>query len=237
MSVPSGGGALGPPETVRPQGCVVAVLPLKALAGSKGRLRGLLDAQAREELTVWMLSRVVAACRASTAVDEVLVVAGDQAAADQAAAQGVAALVQPRPGLAAALAAADCAVAGSAASVVMVADVPLARGEDLDAVWAASRRRPGTGDQGFAQTADDAPCVAVAPTWDGGTAVLLRRPPGVVGTAFGPASAAAHEQAAAAAGVRAVRVNRARLSLDVDTPVALRALAAVEPEARRWLGK
>lgn len=219
------------------QSSVVAVVPLKAVSESKSRLRGLLGAPAREELTAWMLSRVLAACRASTAVDDVLVVAGDQAAADQAAARGVAVRVQPRPGLAAALATADRAVAGSAASLVVVADVPLARGEDLDAVWAASRRRPGAEHHGVPETAEDRPCVAVAPTWDGGTAVLLRRPPGVIGTAFGPASAAAHEQAAAAAGVRAIRVNRARLSLDVDTPAALRALAAVEPQARRWVGK
>lgn len=239
MSLPDARQQLGPHGggAAQARGPVVAVVPLKAVSGSKSRLRGLLSAPAREELTGWMLSRVLAACRASTAVDEVLVVAGDQAAAGQAAAEGVAVLVQPRPGLAAALATADRAVTGSAASLVVVADVPLARGEDLDAVWAASRRRPGPGQLGGSETAADAPCVAVTPTWDGGTAVLLRRPPTVVGTAFGPASAAAHEHATAAAGVRAIRVNRARLSLDVDTPAALRALAAVEPEARWWLEK
>lgn len=224
-------------------GSLVAVVPLKTVGEAKSRLGGLLDAGAREALTAWMLSRVVAACRDSLAVDEVLVVAGDRAGADLAADEGVPALVQPRAGLAAAMATADRAVGGAAASLVVMADLPLARAEDLDAVWAASRRG-GHGACGGEPAGDgrveaggraEPACVVVAPTWDGGTAVLLRRPPDVVATVFGRCSAAGHHRAAAAAGVRAVRVDRARLALDVDTPAALRAVAGVEPDARRWL--
>ncbi len=149
---------------------VTAVVPLKALDRAKGRLAGALDPPDRRELTAWMFGRVVAALGAATTVDDVLVVVGDAAGEALAARHGVRSLREPRPGLPQALAAADAATAGRPATLVVAADLPLARPEDLDRVCAAGRRDPG-------------PAVVVAPTQDGGTGALYRRPAGVVGTA------------------------------------------------------
>lgn len=204
----------------------MAVVPLKALDRAKSRLGDVLDAGARRELTAWMFGRVVAACRQAGAVDDVLVVAGDRAAADLAALQGVPAHVEGRPGLGPAMAAGDRLVAGAGASLVLAADLPLARSTDIDAVCAAAEQLPG-GAPG--------PTVVVSPTRDGGTAALLRRPPGVMDTAFGSGSAGAHCRGAAAAGARLSWVSRPRLALDVDTPAALKAAAAADTDVRRWL--
>lgn len=190
---------------------VVAIIPLNALDRAKGRLAPELDAQSRRGLVVWMFERVVAACRAS-AVDDLLVVAGDAEAAALAAGVGVPSLTQGAPGLGAALAEADAATADATASIVVAADLPLARAADIDAVLRLRGRAP-------------ARVVIVVPTEDGGTGVLYRRPPGVIPTAYGPGSASAHLDLATAAGAAALRVNVSRLALDVDTAGSLRELA------------
>jgi len=183
---------------------VVAIVPLKALDQAKGRLAGELDPAARRELMGWMFGRVVAACRAAAAVERLLVVAGDEAAVALAAEHGVPGLLQPRPGLAAALDAADDACAAAAATLVVAADLPLAAGADLDRVCATGA------------------AVVVAPTRDGGTGALYRCPPGVIPTRYGPGSAAAHLALAAAAGVAAVELHVPALALDVDDASGLR---------------
>lgn len=198
----------------------VAVVPLKALGLAKSRLADHLDGPRRRELTAWMFARVVAACRAAVGIGDILVVAGDEDAARLARDLGLDVLVPPVPGLAAAMTAADRATWRAAASLVVAADLPLARGPDLDAVCRAGRRGP---------------CVVVAPTQDGGTAALLRRPPTVTTTAFGPDSAAAHLRAGRAAGARSVRVVAPALTLDVDTPGHLRAAGRRDEVVAAWI--
>ncbi|MEX0658688.1 MAG: 2-phospho-L-lactate guanylyltransferase [Egibacteraceae bacterium] len=192
-----------------PADTAVAVVPLKALSRAKGRLAGHLPARDRRELVAWMFARVIAACRGASGVGAVLVVAGDDAAADLARGLAVPVVVERKPGLAAAMAAADDATAAATASLVVAADLPFAGADDLDLVCRAGRRGP---------------CVVVAPTRDGGTAALLRRPAGVIVPAYGPSSATAHLAAAAAAGARGVRLVVPALAFDVDTAEHLRAL-------------
>ncbi|MBA2529999.1 MAG: NTP transferase domain-containing protein, partial [Euzebyales bacterium] len=108
-----------------------AIVPLKALAAAKGRLSGALDTAQRRRLVGEMLARVVVACRGCDAVDEVLLVAGDAAAGDLGRGLGLDVLVVPQPGLLTALAAADAATAGAEATLVVAADLPLARACDL----------------------------------------------------------------------------------------------------------
>ena len=189
---------------------ITAVVPLKALAHAKGRMAGYLDQTARRELVVWMLDRVLEACLGAAAVGRVVVVAGDAHAAAEAARPGVEVLVEPKPGLTAALALGDRATAGAEATLVVPADLPLATAADIDAVCAAGAR---------------APSVAVVTTHDGGTGALLRRPSGVIGIVFGwRDSGLAHLRLAAAAGACPVRLDLPNLALDVDTPDDLRAL-------------
>lgn len=189
----------------------LAVVPLKALDRAKGRLAEHLDAAARRELVRWMFTRVVLACRAASTVADVLVVAGDEAAAGLARDLDVRVIVEPRAGLGTAMATADRAAGGAAASLVVAADLPLAGAADIEAVCRAGQRGP---------------CVVVVPTRDGGTAVLLRRPVGVIPTSYGPGSCAAHLRGARSAGVHTVRLERPGLALDVDTADDLRALRA-----------
>jgi 2-phospho-L-lactate/phosphoenolpyruvate guanylyltransferase len=189
-------------------------VPLKALDAAKQRLAATLSPEARRELAAWMFGRVAAACRGATAVGRVLAVAGDAAAAHVAAAHGVEVLLERRPGLDHALATADAACAPAAATIVVAADLPLVEPEDVDAVCAAG---------------SVAPIVVVAPTHDGGTGALLRRPPGIIAPAYGPGSAARHLALARAAGSAACSLRRRALALDIDDAAGLRRAHAVAP--------
>lgn len=180
-----------------------------------------------------MFGRVMAACQEATLVARVLVVAGDLAAADLAAAHDVEVLTEPRPGLQRALATADAAVTSRprppAATLVVAADLPLARGTDLDRVCYA-----GGESEAMHSTHPAGPAVVVAPTRDGGTGALYRRPPAVIGTRYGPGSAAAHLRLAVAAGANAALARIPALALDVDTAGQLREAAGLDSEVAAW---
>lgn len=194
---------------------VTAIVPIKALSAAKGRLSGSLEPPARRAFVAWMAARVLAACAACEGITETLVVAGDAAAAEIGAEAGVRAIVVAESGLAAALAAADAVTADREATMIVAADLPRASAEDLRAVLDAGTE----------------PGVVIAPTSDGGTGVLLRRPPGIIATAYGPGSAAAHAGLAAAAGVAALVVHRSGLAFDVDTPEQLPTALALVAES------
>ena len=195
---------------------VTAVVPIKALSSAKERLSGALTPNDRQSFVAWMASRVIAACQACEGIDTVLVVAGDEAAADIARRAGAQVLVVAEPGLDAAMRAADAVTADAGATIVVAADLPQAGAVDLQAVLDAAP--PG-------------PCVVIAPTADGGTGALYRRPAGVVGTAYGPGSAAAHAALGKAAGVQVLEVHRPALADDVDRPEQLPGALALASES------
>ena len=198
----------------------IAVVPVKTLADAKGRLAGALDAAGRAALVAELLRRVLEACAAAETITDVLVIAGDRRAAALAQdAEDVAVLVEPSAGLEPALRWADRTARHHPASLVVPADLPLVTAADLDAV----------------ARAHGGPVVVVAPTGDGGTGALLRRPADVVPPAFGPDSARAHLRLAARQAVRGVLLPRPGLALDIDTPEDLRAWAEVEPDAARFM--
>jgi 2-phospho-L-lactate/phosphoenolpyruvate guanylyltransferase len=201
------------------QARVTAVVPLNALARAKGRLAGDLDARTRQELAAWMCGLVLDACLRTPAVNRVLLVAGDPAAAAVAGQRDVAVLTEQRPGLAPALHAAEAAAGPEVPLLVVAADLPLATVDDLEAVCRAGAT---------------APAVVVAPTLDGGTGALLRNPGSVIPTAFGPDSARRHLDLASGAGVAGIRMERPGLALDVDTATQLRAAGSVDGRLDRW---
>ena len=203
-------------DDARPTGALVAVIPLKALPDAKQRLSPTLDIDARRRIMVDMFDHVVSVCLGAPQVDRVLVVAGDGAAEEAAHRHGVEVLRDRGGGLNAAIALADHHVedegqdGATPATLVVAADLPRVKGNELDEL---------------ALLSSAGPCVLVAPTTDGGTGALLRRPGGVIAPAYGPASAARHLRAAAQAGVRSARVHLPGLASDVDRPADLGYLA------------
>jgi 2-phospho-L-lactate/phosphoenolpyruvate guanylyltransferase len=196
------------------------LVPLRSPGRGKTRLAPHLSPSARASLAGAMLADVAAAL-AGADVDEVVVVAGGPAAAAAAAALGLDALVDPPDAtdLDAALRSAVCRLGPRAELLVVAADLPRLAADDLTAV-----------------RAPDVP-VIVAPTVDGGTGVLVRRPAGAITTRYGVGSAGRHLALAQRAGVLAVTVERPGTAYDVDTLADLTALreAPVGPATRRLL--
>jgi 2-phospho-L-lactate/phosphoenolpyruvate guanylyltransferase len=101
---------------------------------------------------------------------------------------------------------------GIEAALVMTADLPLARPDDLAAILAAAP--PG-------------PSAVLVPSHEGtGTNAMLLRPPRAIAPKLGPRSLARHLAAAERRGVAVARLERARIALDIDTPRDLAALIA-----------
>lgn len=190
-----------------------ALVVVKRFASAKSRLAPALAPAAREALAEAMFEDVLAALSRSTALDGVLVVTADSAAADvarrfaamtihdfdetgvnAAVAQGLDFLARQRVGRA----------------IVVPADVPLLTGSEVDAVAAAL---------------DHAGVVLTPADRDGGTNVLALSPVDAVAPAYGPDSLRRHAEAAAAAGVALRIMPLAGAGLDIDVADDLDVLA------------
>ena len=201
-------------------GETVAVVPVRGLPAGKRRLAAELRVEQRNSLVRAMLDDVVAALLQAESIDRVVICSRDSAAHEEADRLAVDFLDQAdqRPGYNAAVARAQADLAAAEALLVAPADVPLITRDAVDLLIAA---------------APDGPAVVVAPAHNGGTNGLFLRPPSVIRPAFGPASARAHAQAAAAAGEAGVPFREARIDVwayDVDTPADLEHLEAVLPQ-------
>jgi 2-phospho-L-lactate/phosphoenolpyruvate guanylyltransferase len=202
-----------------PSTSVTAVVPLRA--GGKTRLGASVSLDHRTALAAAMFVDVCGALT-EAGVDRIVVAANGPAALH--AAEGLDVEVVPDPpsstGLDQAVAHAAGASTPPGGLLVVAADLPCLRARDVARLLASE--------------AD----VVIAPTGDGGTGALLRRPADVIGTAYGPGSARRHRRLAVAAGVTCATVEATGFD-DVDTLPDLRRLAAgnVGPATRRVLGR
>jgi 2-phospho-L-lactate/phosphoenolpyruvate guanylyltransferase len=186
---------------------IVALVPLRAPGVGKTRLAPRLTVEQRAALAGAMLADVCHALE-DAAIDRIVIAAGGASAVAAASALGLDVLHDPPgcAGLDAALRAAVSRLGTVGSLLVVTADLPRLTGPDVAAVLAADTE------------------VVVAPTVDGGTGALLRRPPSAIRTAYGPGSAARHLRLAHAAGRRATTVHRAGFAHDLDTWEDLRHL-------------
>ncbi len=198
----------------------VVLIPMKPLAAAKERLAPALSADERRRLSLAMLADVIAAARG---FDRVWVLNSDADAEDLSRDAGVESVPDPAPGggLNASLGEATRAAisAGATGVLVVSADLPCARTDDLASLVAS-------------------PGVAIAPDRAGlGTNALWRCPGDVMDVAFGPDSLTAHAERARAAGSPALVASRPGLALDVDTPEDLEEAwrHGVGPATRRTL--
>ena len=197
---------------------IVALVPVKALAGAKSRLAPG-DRDAIERLSLAMMGDVIEALLGVPALERVAVVTPDPTVAREASALGAQALLRDDPGLNAAIEAGAAQLAPSPEDglLVVLGDVAAASAAEL------------------AQLIDAAPArgVALAPSRDGGTSALLRRPRDVIPAHFGADSAKRHREAAAHAGVPLCELALPSLAIDVDVADDVQAILGVASLGRR----
>lgn len=190
-----------------------AVVPVKSLGTAKSRLFPGRSHAERAELCLAMMEDVIACLRAVPAIARVCVVTPDAAVEERARAAGAETLRWPEEGLNPAVEAATRALAPGAGDGVLVVlgDVAAADPAEIAQLLEAAPERG----------------VALAPSDDGGTSALLRRPADVVPARFGPDSAARHREAAAAADVPALELALPSLAIDIDLHEDARAIRRV----------
>lgn len=186
----------------------VALVPLRAPGVGKSRLAGTLSVEQRAALAGAMLGDVATALLASP-LDRIVVAAGGPAAVAAASALGLETLPDPEGGggLDRALAAAAARLGPVGALLVVAGDLPHLGPDDVTRVLDTDAE------------------VVVAPTLDGGTGGLLRRPPDACATAYGVGSARRHLALARAAGRTTARVTAPGFAHDVDVASDLTALS------------
>jgi 2-phospho-L-lactate/phosphoenolpyruvate guanylyltransferase len=207
---------------------------MKELARAKMRLADVLDRHERAELALAMLTDVLAACNDSGCFDVVAVVSSDSDVFWHAREAGAKPLAEPRTiadhaledALNAGLTFAQRYLARRMAVtelLILPADIPLARPDDLHAIVAALDRAPEAG--------------AIVRARDGGTNALALRPPDALPMRFGRGSADAHRDAADDSGLRLVELSLDRVAFDVDSPEDLDALPSLRTGAATtgWL--
>lgn len=196
---------------------VWAVIPVKPLRGALRRLTPALDAPVRRALQVAMLSDVLGACAGAPGLAGVMVVTSDPdatALAERIAGARVVPDHAPPRGMNAAVVRGLAAVGelGAEGALVLTADLPLARPEDIAAILA--QPLPG-------------PSALLVPSADGtGTNAMLLRPPAAMPPLLGPDSFARHSAAAGRRGLALGRLELPTIALDIDTPADLIALMA-----------
>ena len=187
-----------------------ALIPMKSLAEAKMRLADVLDRHGRAELALAMLVDVIAACNESGCFDLVSVLSDDSEVFWRARELGAKPLAEPATlsGLNDGLTFGQRYLGRRVAVdelVILPADIPLVRAEDIRSVVEALG-------------GDGGPRVVLVRSRDNGTNALALRPPEAIAMHYGSDSADAHRAAADAAGIAVVELISERLAFDVDAP-------------------
>jgi 2-phospho-L-lactate guanylyltransferase len=192
---------------------IPALVPAKALQSGKTRLRASLGAATAEALAVAMLQDVLSALLAAERVGAVAVVTPDPALADVAKAIGARALLGDDPGLNASLlrGADELRESRDEGLLIVLGDVAGIRSNEVDTLIETLE---GLGPKG----------VVLAPSSDGGSAALARRPVDIIPPRFGKNSAALHREQAKRAGAPFCELSLASLAVDVDAADDLKSL-------------
>jgi len=180
----------------------ILVLPVKSLSKAKRRLSGLLSPMERGALTLAMLEDALDAALA-VAGWETWVISPDETVLEVAARRGARPVAEEKPPLAAAIrqVEADSIEREADALAVLLADTALVTHEAL----VESLHTLG-------------PVVLAPSSSDGGTNLLVRRPPRSIRARFGPGSFDKHVEAAAERALPVSMADREELAFDLDGP-------------------
>ena len=203
------------------------LIPVKTFAQSKKRLADHYSAADRAALAAALCEdffRVIAQVRG---IDRVFVVSQESRALAWARDYGWETIVetaQISESQSVDAASRACAGQGVRALLRLPIDIPLVTPHDIDALF---------------RHAEDAPAIVIVPSRDGtGTNALLRIPPTLFRSHFGPGSFALHLEEARRCGARVHVMRNTRIELDIDEIDDLRALAGLarpDSATAQWL--
>ena len=183
------------------------LIPIKDPSNAKTRLAELLSLDERQRLAWAMFEDVSRAVREARKPDCVVIVTSYARAAERARELEWEVLIEDSQHSESASvdwASGVLAERGVDAVMRLPADLPLVRAEDIDALLSIGL---------------DCPGAVLAPSREGtGTNAIIRTPPALFPSRFGPNSLALHKQEAAKVGVECRVVENWRIALDIDEP-------------------
>ena len=186
------------------------LLPIKNLGAAKQRLAAVLSPAQRSRLAWAMLKDVTQALNESRSAERIFVVTGDPQVAEHALRQSWEIMEEERQVSESHSvdAASRLLLEKGVSSVLRLpADIPLLKATDVDSLLEREIGNPGA---------------LTVPSRDrSGTNALLRSPPDVFPSYFGPGSFALHRSAAQRVGISLEVAENARLGFDLDTPADL----------------
>lgn len=189
------------------------LIPLKDPANAKTRLAGLLLADERRRLAWAMFEDVSRAVCATTRPDRVVLVSSFEPAIEHARSAGWDVLIEDsQESESASIDWASRVLAERGFDTVMrlPADIPLVEARDIDELISLELR---------------VHAAVLVPSREGtGTNAILRTPPALFPSRFGPNSLMLHKQEAVRAGVECLIVANTRIALDIDEPADLKVL-------------
>ena len=189
------------------------LIPLKDPTYAKTRLAELLSEDERRQLAWAMFEDVSRAIANARKPDRVVMVSSFTPAIERARELGWDVLIeesQTSESASVDWASRMLSERGFDAVMRLPADLPLVRTEDIDELLSIELDSPGA---------------LLVPSREGtGTNAIIRTPPALFPSRFGPNSLALHKQEAGRVGVECVIVNNARIALDIDEPADVKLL-------------
>src|SRR5262249_27153929 len=183
------------------------LIPVKDLTHAKTRLAGLLSENERQKLAWSMFEDVSRAAASARKPDRVVLVTSFGPAVEHGRKLGWEILLEESQISESASidwASRVLSEQGFQSVMRLPADLPLVRADDIDALLSVELESHGA---------------LLVPSRDGtGTNAIIRTPPALFPSRFGPNSLALHKQEAAQVGVNCVIVDNFRIALDIDEP-------------------
>jgi len=197
-----------------------ALLPVKEPSQAKQRLAHLLSVAEREQLAFCMFDDVMNALTAADGLDLIAVISSNRTILGQAEKRGALALKEREQrghSHSADSGAKLCMSRGVETLLMVPIDVPLIKPSEIEELLV-----PG-------------PDLIIVPSADGtGTNALVRTPPDVIESRFGPGSFAAHRAQAEAKGLSYQVRRPSGLTFDIDTPEDLAVFLSNRRECKSY---
>lgn len=198
------------------------VIPVKKLLKSKSRLSSILSLEERVKLTLNMLQDVLEAIKSCSKVEETIVLGSDEEVEKVSKAFKARFMKDLEDELNKSINTATeiCMEEGAKALLIIAADLPMLTAMDVDAILSKEA---------------DGPQVAIAPSRDGkGTNALLRTPPNIIPTRYGPNSFLKHLTEARLKNIPVETYRSIGVGLDVDSWEDVAELMRLKGETRTY---
>lgn len=202
------------------------LIPVKDLTRAKQRLAALMTQAERTQLAWAMLENTFAAAAQTHTIDRIAVVTLYEPAIKLAEKFGLEVILereQISESASVDFGSRELLKRGAEAVLRLPIDLPLITAEDIEQILACDQPAPST--------------VIVPSHETTGTNAILRRPPALFPSHFGPGSLVKHQSEAERLGVPCTLLDLPRIALDIDEPADVAALLKVGAESPvvQWL--